>query len=195
MIHEEGGWPRDIDASEPEQKLRYMCAPRDDGGLARASGAAANAAGCCAGRATADSPFFFSPVAPAQQKGREGRGLREVHASTGRRDRALDAAELRDRESLRRVVTLRSVAIPIATCLIHPARAQDIYEDYFALSQSDHSMEAPSYKSTNVFKDPSPFKRCATSVRMHSPARSAEVIRAVFDGRVGGAHCTTIRGD
>ena len=126
MIHEEGGWPRDIDASEPEQKLRYMCAPRADGGLARASGAAANAAGCCAGRATADSPFFFSPVAPAQQKGREGRGLREVHASTGRRDRALDAAELRDRESLRRVVTLRSVAIPIATCLIHPARAQGL---------------------------------------------------------------------
>ena len=42
--------------------------------------------------------------------------------------------------------------------------AIDIYEDYFGGSHADHSMEAPNYKSTNVFKDPSPFKRCATSV-------------------------------
>ena len=42
--------------------------------------------------------------------------------------------------------------------------ALDIYEEYFADSYTSMSMEPPSAKTTHVFRDPSPFKRCATSV-------------------------------
>jgi len=42
--------------------------------------------------------------------------------------------------------------------------ALDIYEEYFEDSYTSMSMEPPSAITTHVFRDPSPFKRCATSV-------------------------------
>ena len=27
MKHEEGGWPREVDPTEPEQRIRFTCAP------------------------------------------------------------------------------------------------------------------------------------------------------------------------
>lgn len=52
----------------------------------------------------------------------------------------------------------------------------DIYEEYFAGSDVDHSSEPPSAKGLAVFRDPNEVKRTATSINWHpDPAAPAKV--------------------
>ena len=94
MYHEEGGWPRDIDPTEPEHKIRFTKKVEKD---------------------------------------------EEYIATIANLSKTIDHA-------------------------MRQNTALDIYEEYFADSYTSMSMEPPAAKTTHVFRDPSPFKRCATSV-------------------------------
>jgi len=94
MNHEEGGWPRDIDPTEPEHKIRYTKKVEKDD---------------------------------------------EYIATMANLSKTVDHA-------------------------MRQNTALDIYEEYFEDSYTSMSMEPPSAITTHVFRDPSPFKRCATSV-------------------------------
>ncbi len=48
--------------------------------------------------------------------------------------------------------------------LIKQNNAIDIYEEYFAGAQADHSSEHPYARTLTVFRDPSPVKRSVSYI-------------------------------
>ncbi len=72
--------------------------------------------------------------------------------------------------------SVKSIGPIIARCL-KQNNTIDIYEDYFAGNNTDHSSEPPSAKGLAVFRDPNDVKRTATSINWHpdvtAPAKIA----------------------
>lgn len=60
--------------------------------------------------------------------------------------------------------------------LIKQNNAIDIYEEYFAGAQADHSSEQPYARTLTVFRDPSPVKRSASYISWYP--EGAPAIRA-----------------
>jgi dynein intermediate chain 2 len=70
---------------------------------------------------------------------------------------------------------VKSLGPTVARCM-KQNNTIDIYEEYFAGSNVDHSSEPPSAKGLAVFRDPNDVKRTATSVNWHpDPAAPAKL--------------------
>ena len=61
---------------------------------------------------------------------------------------------------------MQSLGFVVETCL-KQNNTIDLYEDYFAGEEVDHSSEPPSAKGLAVFRDPNHVKRTATSINWH----------------------------
>ena len=68
-----------------------------------------------------------------------------------------------DREGRGDVATIAALGAEVED-LIKQNNAIDIYEEYFAGSQADHSSEQPYAKTLTVFRDPSEIKRSASYI-------------------------------
>ena len=75
--------------------------------------------------------------------------------------------------------------------LIKQNNAIDIYEEYFAGAQADHSSEQPYARTLTVFRDPSSVKRSASYISWYPDgalaARAAAVWLRLRPARVSGS--------